>query len=89
MNEEEYLKWKTKINKEEYRDQLLDYCSWLITKHTEELNQAVANNQILDHKLDSFFVHDEGCIINRHIMPRQPAPYITFTIQPPNNKEGT
>lgn len=44
MNEEEYLEWKAELDKslsesfkpmgkEEYRDQLLDYYSWLINKH--------------------------------------------------------
>lgn len=91
MNEEEYLKWKAEIDKmfeeafkpiskEEYRDQLLDYYSWIITKHTEELNQAVANNQIINHSLDSFYVHDTGCTINGRIILKQPVPYVTFTI---------
>lgn len=94
MNEEEYLEWKAEldkslsesfkpIGKEERRDQLINYYSWLINKHTNELNKAAESRQILSHSLDSFYVHDRGCIINRSIMFKQPAPSITFTLSSP------
>lgn len=99
MNEEEYLKWKAEldkslsesfkpIDKEERRDRLLDYYSWLINKHTEQLNEAVENKQILDHSLNSFYVHDGGCIINRSIMFKQPAPFITISLSSPKRNDG-
>jgi flagellar motor component MotA len=66
--------------KEEYRDQLLNYYSWLINKHTEGLNQAVEGGDLIDHKLDSFYVKDNNnLVVNRTIWPKQPHEFITIT----------
>jgi hypothetical protein len=67
--------------KEEYRDQLLDHYSWLINKHNEGLNQAVEDGNLIDHKLDSFYVKENNnLVVNRTIWPKQPLDFITINL---------
>jgi hypothetical protein len=91
-NDEKYQRIKKAIDdslveafkprsKEEYRDQLLNYYSWLINKHTEELNQMVEDSDIIDHKLDSFYIKENNnLVVNRSIWPKTPLDCVTITL---------